>query len=84
MNSTYLPANTATFMEVLLFTTNIDHTADIVRISAAMNAIKAITRWTVDLDDCDKVLRIEATDNITEHIENILIRAGYTCTPMPY
>lgn len=71
-------------MEVLIFATNINHSADIIRISAALNSVEAIIRWTVDLDDCDKVLRIEAAYNITEQIESIITRAGYTCTRMPY
>ena len=37
-----------------------------------LNQCSLIQRWIVDLDDCDKVLRIKAKSRATEHIISII------------
>ncbi len=66
-----------TAMEVLIYFTNIDTVADIRTVSVDLNAMAAIKRWTVDIEDCDKVLRIEASADLSEQIEDTLARNGY-------
>lgn len=64
-------------MEVLIYFTNIDTVADVRTISADFDAMAAIKRWTVDIEDCDKVLRIEAATDLSEQIEETLAKNGY-------
>lgn len=70
-------------MEVLIFYTNINDAVDIRNISTALNTITGIEKWTVDTDDCDKVLRILAATDITIKIEKTLKTKGYACQRMP-
>jgi hypothetical protein len=43
-----------------------------------LNQYSLIQRWVVDLDDCDRILKIEAKSRATKHtisiIQNILLR----------
>ena len=40
---------------------------------------EGIQKWNVDLQDRDKILRIEARDLSPKIIEHTLLRAGYFC-----
>lgn len=70
-------------MEVLLFTTDIHTPADVGKISPTMNTINDIEKWSVDIEDCDKVLRIVAASDITVQIKMALQHHGYRCNSMP-
>jgi hypothetical protein len=66
-------------MEVLVFKTNLRFKKQIDAVTPHINNLQGITRWNVDLDDIDKVLRIES-DNLSPRIvETTLQRAGYHC-----
>lgn len=42
-------------------------------------------RWSVDLEDVDKVLRIETRNNLTEsYFSNLLLSIGVKCTVMTW
>ncbi len=64
-------------MEILVFKTNINKR--LLKPTAQLfDGKENITRWTVDLEDRDKVLRIESTNNnsqlIIEHLKEIGIK----------
>lgn len=70
-------------MEILVFKTNIRFKKQIHAISPYINDIGGIQRWNVDLDDEDKILRIEARDLSPRVIEHTLLQAGYFCEELP-
>lgn len=53
-------------MNVLVLKTNIDSEQKLNSTNYIFNAIPQIERWSVDQEDIDKVLRIVASDEITE------------------
>ncbi|GAA3621884.1 hypothetical protein [Flavivirga jejuensis] len=53
-------------MNLLLFQTNIKSKKKVKSIKPILNKHSDILKWSVDLEDIDHVLRIEATTNITE------------------
>jgi hypothetical protein len=68
-------------MEILVFKTNIHRPTDIERVGNIFRNNNDILKWTVDTEDVDKVLRIEATDNITAgNLVAVLGNAGYNCS----
>lgn len=69
-------------MEILLFKTNVDK-CELINLQAILNRINGI-QWTIDLDDCDRVLRITSVNISEEHIEVLLKSAGFECIPMTY
>lgn len=76
--------NTAyAFMEVLVFKTNLRFKKQITAVTPHINNLQGITRWNVDLDDKDKVLRIESADLCPRTVEATLQQAGYHCEELP-
>lgn len=66
-------------MEILVFKTNIYHKEDIRKVEDIFKANKDILAWNVDVEDCDKVLRIEAVADISPKLKRSLSQAGYYC-----
>ncbi len=66
-------------MDVLVFKTEL-HSAELVsKASPVIHSIRGIRKWNVDLQDCDRVLRIECFDLTAREVENALQGAGYFC-----
>lgn len=66
-------------MEILVFRTNIQEKSDIEHVGRYFAENKDIIDWNVDIEDDDKILRIEASSNIVCQIENIVKKAGFSC-----
>ena len=66
-------------MEVLVFKTNLRFKEHIDAVTPHINNLQGITRWNVDLDDIDKVLRIESDNLCPREVETTLQQAGYLC-----
>jgi hypothetical protein len=68
----------STLMEVLVFKTNIQQADDVEKLTSTMND-ERIKRWSVDRDDCDKVLRVESDDLLPDEVMKLIRQAGYSC-----
>ena len=66
-------------MEVFIFKTNVRSKKHINVVANELRQFAEINRWNFDLQDKDKILRIEAADLSPALIENTLQRAGYYC-----
>ena len=66
-------------MNILVFKTDLHSPERIQRAKPVIQNIDGISRWTVDMHDCDNVLRIEATGLSANSVETILAEAGYYC-----
>ena len=67
-------------MEVLVFKTNLRYKKQITELTSHMNTLQGILRWNVDLDDRDRILRIEANELCCPRkVEDALVKAGYIC-----
>lgn len=66
-------------MEILVYKTNIQFKEDIQRVGDIFTKEKDILAWSVDNEDCDNVLRIEATNDISLKVEYMVQDAGYYC-----
>lgn len=64
-------------MEVLKFKTNIKCDGCIAKITPALNRIRQVQRWAVDLKDSDKILTVEGEHIETGEIVHSLSEAGY-------
>lgn len=63
---------------ILIFKTNIHSPIDMEAISPLLDG-PHIIRWSVDREDIDRVLRIEATHDATHEIIYNIQQAGYHC-----
>ena len=47
------------------------------RLIPALNSFNKIIRWNTDLEDCDKILRIESHEIISDEVISILTKIGF-------
>jgi hypothetical protein len=73
----------AVFSEVLVFKTNILLVEDVEKIGHVLTSESNITRWSIDRDDIDKVLRIECGQLQPEAVIKLLRDAGFECEELP-
>ena len=66
-------------MQILVFKTNIRYKKHISDLSRHIDNIEGVIKWNVDLDDVDKILRVEARDLSPRVVEHTLWQAGYVC-----
>jgi hypothetical protein len=66
-------------MEVLVFITSVEKPEQIGEIKPLLTAVPAIEEWNFDLDDCDNILRVVASDISPRYIESLLQTAGFNC-----
>lgn len=66
-------------MEVLVFKTNVTEQHQINKVQSLLMPVTDIKQWTVDLEDCDKVLRIVCDQLNPREIEQLLFSSGLFC-----
>lgn len=66
-------------MEVLVFKTNVRYKKHVTELANRLGKFTDINRWNFDLQDKDRILRIEAADLSPKLIETTLQQAGYYC-----
>jgi len=54
------------------------------QVKPLLTSVTAIKRWNFDLEDCDKVLRIESTGLNTNYVESLLHTAGFSGQVLDY
>ena len=67
---------------ILVFKTNIARKRDLKQLKPVFESRTEVLKWNVDLDDDDKVLRIESTDLAAETVENLLLTIGFKCSEL--
>ena len=68
---------------VEVFITNVHSKVSAADIIADLLVIYPDYRITFDLDDIDKVLRMEGSDFDCNRVKNHVIKYGFTCIEMP-
>ena len=66
-------------MDILIFKTNLENPDLVNRAKPLIQNLEGISRWNVDIQDCDNVLRIEASRLSPRFVEYTLQKAGYYC-----
>jgi len=66
-------------MEILVFKTNLTNTNRIREVELFLDIHPGIHNWNVDLNDCDRILRIVSRIITPSEVEDILLNAGYNC-----
>jgi len=71
-------------MNLLIFRTDIKTKKMVNVVKSIFNSLPIITKWSVDNQDIDNVLRIEASENLRENdIINLMERCGFYCEVLP-
>ncbi|GAA3613409.1 hypothetical protein Q4Q39_03575 [Flavivirga amylovorans] len=72
-------------MHLLIFETDIKSKKKVKALKSVFNKHSDILKWSVDIEDIDNVLRIEATTNITEaDIINMVQIHGFYIKTLTY
>jgi tRNA G26 N,N-dimethylase Trm1 len=66
-------------MEVLILKTNIRYKKQVKTVAPLLDGRDSISRWNIDLEDIDKVLRIESNDIELTEIVQLIHNAGFQC-----
>lgn len=68
------------FSRLLIFKTDIKTQEKVKRIKPHLNNHIDIKTWSIDMEDIDNVLRVEASNNLKEkHIINLITTLGFYC-----
>lgn len=71
-------------MNVLIFSTNVAEREQVSKIQPVLSAVSSIKDWNIDLEDCDKILRVVSNDLSPRYIETLMANAGFSCTELEY
>jgi len=66
-------------IDILIFKTNIDTEQDLNKVASLLNRENHIRKWNVDLQDIDRVLRIESEGADQMEIKKKIEYAGFLC-----
>ena len=67
---------------IYVFKTSVINKTQINRLKPKINSIIAISTWNFDLEDCDKILRVESEKNICQRIITILKTYQFECVEL--
>lgn len=65
-------------MTTLRFKTSLKCGGCVKAITPGLESLNIIEKWTVDLESPDKVLEVEAPEDISEKVMDSVKKAGYT------
>ena len=74
--------NKSTQERILVLKSNIATFTDLLQIQHPLDHHPEITKWNVDLDDCDHVIRIVTPTLTVADIEEIIKSNGYQCSEL--
>lgn len=64
---------------VLVFRTSVSSKRKIRQIKPLLDQTLSHAKWSFDLEDCDKILRVETTENVALKIVSTLTKIGFEC-----
>jgi hypothetical protein len=70
-------------VKVLVFQTDFFTKREVLEIHPLLDSLPGLKEWTIDLDDCDHVLRVEGTEITNEMIISTIGKVGYTAEVLP-
>ena len=67
-------------VEVLVFKTSVQHTAEVEMLRHALDQVlNGSDQWNFDLEDHDRILRVESGTDARERIMELLAGLGFAC-----
>jgi hypothetical protein len=64
---------------ISIFKTSIESRQDLRRLAPYLKAVESDIQWTVDMEDCDRILRVESDADRTDQIALVLNSHGFLC-----
>lgn len=64
---------------VFVFKTSIRNKQEVQQITPTLNSVLKNGKWNFDLNDCDNILRVVATKDVTNNVITALLLQGFNC-----
>lgn len=69
---------------VLVFKTSVSTPSGVGRVEPLLNGLmRENEQWNFDLEDCDRILRVESFGTPAREVEDQLRKAGFFCEELP-
>lgn len=69
---------------IYVFKTSVETEQDIFELKPRLDSLVPQAKWNFDLDDCDRILRIDSEMENTDAVIELLLDTGYDCEELPY
>lgn len=69
---------------IYVFKTSVETEKEILILENDLNLLCTPGRWNFDLQDCDRILRIDTLKENPQSIISLLQHKGYDCEELPY
>ncbi|MBG6234726.1 hypothetical protein IWX76_001294 [Pedobacter sp. CAN_A7] len=69
---------------IYVFKTSVETEQDIWKLKIGLDNLLPQAKWNFDLDDCDRILRIDSQTENTHAVIKLLDDRGYDCEELPY
>lgn len=66
-------------MIVSVYKTNVNTKIKLRKAKPVLNRILLGSKWNFDLEDCDKILRVESQENVSDLLISELCKSGIHC-----
>lgn len=68
---------------VLVFRTSVQHRAQVELLRPQLDLLlQGGGEWNFDLEDCDRILRVNSPELVHGRVKALLERSGFTCTEL--
>lgn len=67
---------------IFVFKTSVKNKTEVRILGSYLNTLLQEARWNFDLDDCDKILRIESQAEISDATIKLLQTKGFECVEL--
>lgn len=64
---------------IYVFKTTVKSRTQVRKLTPHMNKLLPVGRWNFDLEDCDKILRVDNDENIVSRIKDLLKIHSFYC-----
>lgn len=68
--------------EILVFRTSVQSVAQVHALRPLLDRVVADGQWNFDLEDRDRILRVEAETSVKERVLALLTGQGYACVEL--
>ncbi len=66
-------------MAILVYKTTVSNEHIVYNLKPYLDKLLSHSKWNFDLEDCDKILRVETKYPISQNIIDLLIEKGFLC-----
>lgn len=68
---------------ILVYKTNITTKSRALAADSELKRLLPDVKWNFDLEDCDKILRIDSREDITRLLQNEMVKFGISIEELP-